>query len=86
VVTDVGSIPESVDHGHTGLVVPPHDKDALAEALIAVLTDDELQARLSAGATAMAAGPMSWSVVAEKQERLLHEAVSHHARRSRRSS
>ena len=76
VVTEVGSIPESVDHGNSGLVVPPNDTQALADALLTVLTDDVLYARLSRGATAMAAGPMSWGVVAEKQERLLCEVVA----------
>ena len=76
VVTDVGSIPESVDRGRSGLVVPPNDTQALANALIAVLTDDDLCSRLSRGAAAMAAGPMSWAVVAEKQEALLSEVVA----------
>ena len=47
VVTSAGGIPEIVEHGVTGLVVPPGDSHALAEALLEVLTQPELARRLS---------------------------------------
>ncbi|PEN07870.1 glycosyl transferase [Longimonas halophila] len=34
IVTDVGGLPETIDSGRTGFVVPPEDPDALAEAII----------------------------------------------------
>jgi glycosyltransferase involved in cell wall biosynthesis len=40
--TTVGGIPELVQDGHNGLLVPPHDANALAAALIKVLSDREL--------------------------------------------
>ncbi len=42
-VTATGALPEYVAHGNTGWVVPPGDPSALADALIAALSD---QARL----------------------------------------
>jgi glycosyltransferase involved in cell wall biosynthesis len=39
VSTDVGGLPELVDDGVTGRLVPPHDHAALADALIEGLTD-----------------------------------------------
>jgi glycosyltransferase involved in cell wall biosynthesis len=48
----VGGLPETVAHGQTGLLVPPGDDEALAEALRRVLTDDALANRLRAGVTA----------------------------------
>jgi glycosyltransferase involved in cell wall biosynthesis len=39
VATDVGGNRELVRHGETGLIVPPHDPDALASALAGLLTD-----------------------------------------------
>ena len=36
-----GGIPEMVDHGRTGLLVPPGDETALAEALAALAQDPE---------------------------------------------
>ncbi len=42
----VGGIPEALVNGETGLTVPPRDPDALADAVIRVLTEPELAARL----------------------------------------
>jgi len=71
VVTDVGSIPESVVPGRTGFIVPPGDTAALTEALVSVVSDNALRQRLSEGAAEMAAGPMSWANVAARQEPVL---------------
>jgi glycosyltransferase involved in cell wall biosynthesis len=40
VATTAGGIPEAVDDGKTGLLVPPRDPRALADALFALLTDE----------------------------------------------
>jgi glycosyltransferase involved in cell wall biosynthesis len=37
--TDVGGIPQIVTHGDNGLLVPPADADALADAMLALHTD-----------------------------------------------
>jgi glycosyltransferase involved in cell wall biosynthesis len=50
VVSSVGAIPEHVDHGRTGLVVPPDDPAAAADALLQLLRDRDFAARLGAGA------------------------------------
>ena len=42
VATNVGGIPEMVEDGVTGLLVPPHDPDALAAAIVRLLTDHPL--------------------------------------------
>ncbi len=42
VASDVGGIPEMIEHGRTGLLVPPHDADALADAITLLLTDHAL--------------------------------------------
>jgi glycosyltransferase involved in cell wall biosynthesis len=39
--TNAGGIPEVVVDGETGHVVPPRDADALADALIDLLTNEE---------------------------------------------
>ncbi len=50
VVTDVGGSPELVAHRHSGLVVPPGDAGALAEALRELYEDRDLARRLGAAA------------------------------------
>jgi glycosyltransferase involved in cell wall biosynthesis len=47
VASRVGGIPEIVDDGLDGLLVPPGDEDALASALVQVLTDPQLHRRLA---------------------------------------
>jgi glycosyltransferase involved in cell wall biosynthesis len=50
VATNVGGIPEMIEHGVNGLLVPPHDADALARAIVRPLTDRRLAETLgSAG-------------------------------------
>lgn len=39
VATKVGGVPEMIQHGRTGLLVPPRDARALADAVVRVLTD-----------------------------------------------
>ncbi len=56
VTTRHGGIPEFVADGRTALMVPEADPDALAEALVRVLVDDDLAQRLAS------AGP-SWAAV-----------------------
>jgi glycosyltransferase involved in cell wall biosynthesis len=44
--TTAGGIPEAVEHGVTGLLVPPHNPDALAGAILTLLRDADLRRRL----------------------------------------
>jgi glycosyltransferase involved in cell wall biosynthesis len=46
VATRVGGIPELVEEGVTGLLVPPRDEDALAHAITTLLADSLLRERM----------------------------------------
>lgn len=48
VATAVGSVPDAVGDGTTGLLVPPGDPEALAGALERLLADGELRSRMGA--------------------------------------
>jgi glycosyltransferase involved in cell wall biosynthesis len=50
VASDVGGIPELVEDGRCGFLVPPDDVEALVAALRKVLTDDALRGALGAAA------------------------------------
>ena len=48
VATRAGSVPEIIDDGTTGLLVPVHDDTALAGAIVSLLDDASLRERLAA--------------------------------------
>ncbi|HEX6418418.1 MAG TPA: glycosyltransferase [Acidimicrobiales bacterium] len=50
VVTEVGGIPEVVEHGREGVLVPPKQPRRLAAALVEVLTDDERRRQMALAA------------------------------------
>ena len=54
VATAVGGLPEVITDGESGLLVPSRAPALLAAALLEVLSDDELRARLAAGSAASA--------------------------------
>lgn len=43
VATTIGGLPELVENGHTGLLVPPQDVEALAKALRRLISDPKLR-------------------------------------------
>ncbi|MEA5444048.1 glycosyltransferase family 4 protein [Cyanobium gracile] len=65
VSTTATAIPEVVPHGRSGLLVQPRDPAALAEAILKLLTNPELQARCRAYGRAHV-GAFSWDRVAER--------------------
>ncbi len=44
IATEVGGLPEVVEHGRTGLLVPSRNADALADALSLLLSDEKIRA------------------------------------------
>jgi glycosyltransferase involved in cell wall biosynthesis len=54
VASAVGGVPELVVHGETGLLVPPRDTRALADALDRLLVDADLRRRFGAAARSRA--------------------------------
>jgi glycosyltransferase involved in cell wall biosynthesis len=66
VVTDVGSLPEVVDDGITGFIVPPKSPEALAEAIIKLLKDEKLRRNMGENAYKKLKTDLSWDKIAEK--------------------
>jgi glycosyltransferase involved in cell wall biosynthesis len=67
--TRAGGIPEAVRDEDTGLLVPPHDEAALAAAIVRLLKDPALAARLGASGRQRAAEYFS-------VERMVSETVN----------
>ena len=63
VASGVGAIPEAVQGGENGLLVPPRDAAALAAALASILEDALLQKRLGERARATVAQHYSTEAV-----------------------
>ncbi len=66
VASATGGIPDVVTDGVNGLLVPPGDATALADALERVLTSKPLAATLTDGARQTAAGILNWNRIAEQ--------------------
>ena len=75
VATDTGPIPEVVENGHTGVLIPPADPDALADAVCDLLSDEEMRAKLAAAAKQSAFSKFQPREAAERLMRI-YEAVA----------
>jgi glycosyltransferase involved in cell wall biosynthesis len=64
IVTSVGAFPDIVQDEVNGLLVPPRDAAALAEAMKRITNDAGLRAKLIAGAARAADGELSWRRIA----------------------
>ena len=73
VVTDCGGPTEIVSDGVTGLVVPPCDPQAMADALVRVAEDSTLRACLAANGRAQAMDSFSLNTMLQSYERLYEE-------------
>jgi len=66
--TRVGGIPELIEDGRTGLLVPARDPALLADAIARLLTDARLRARLADAARAHVRMHHTWPRAAEQVE------------------
>jgi glycosyltransferase involved in cell wall biosynthesis len=74
IATAVGGVPEVVEDGVNGLIVPPGDVDALAAAIERYATDADLRARLRAAAKP-SVERFSEAAVYGELERILEDAA-----------
>jgi glycosyltransferase involved in cell wall biosynthesis len=76
VATDAGGTREIVRDGETGLLVPPLDPGALADAIVRSLTDPEGSARLAAAARRLVRERYSMEAAARRYEKLYAEVLA----------
>ncbi len=70
----VGGIPEVITDGETGLLFPPGDADALAQALLRLLGDGRLAGKLSAAGKSSSEKRFSMPAIAARFEELYRRA------------
>lgn len=75
IVTRVGGLPEVVEEGQSGLVVPPEAPAELAQAIVAMLEDPHRSARMGARARKLSETTYSWSRVADHVLRVYGELL-----------
>ena len=80
VVTDVGAIPEIVDDGITGFIVPPKNPEALADAIIKLLNDEKLRKQMGENAYKKLKTDLSWDNIAEKTIGVYKKAIEDRSR------
>ncbi|SKC40606.1 glycosyltransferase family 4 protein [Krasilnikoviella flava] len=66
VASAVGELPDALEHGGAGVLVPPGDAAALADALVGLAHDPDRRAALGARARAVAVERHDWSVVVRR--------------------
>jgi glycosyltransferase involved in cell wall biosynthesis len=75
VATAASSLREIIDDGKTGRLVPPHDPEALAKALIEAAYDPDANARMSVAGKAKVRNDFSVERMVEAYEKTLAEIV-----------
>ena len=80
VVTNVGAIPEIVDDGVTGFIVPPKNPEALADAIVKLLKDEKLRKQMGENAYKKLKTDLSWDKIAEKTIEVYKKAINEHKR------
>lgn len=75
VVTDVGSMPEIVDEGITGFIVPPKDPKALAEAIKKILKDEKLREKMGKNSYKKLKEDLSWDIISDKTIKIYKKSL-----------
>lgn len=70
-----GGVPEAILHDHTGLLVSGTDEAELADAICALLEDDNRRHRMGTAGRARVCKDFTWAVAAEKVARAHAEAA-----------
>jgi glycosyltransferase involved in cell wall biosynthesis len=73
--SDISGINDLVTHGQNGLLVPPRNPEALANAILTLLGSKNLRRRLGQSARQLIVREYSWDIIIKKIEKVYHEAV-----------
>lgn len=75
VATRVGGIPDAVEDGRTGCLVPAGDHEAFGAAVTSLLQDDARRRRMGAAAAERARRAFAWDVIVAHYDRALRDAL-----------
>lgn len=66
IATNVGGLPDAVEDGKSGFLVPPNDPEAIANAVMKFIASPNLTTEMGAYAKHLSETKFSWKTVAEK--------------------
>ena len=75
IASNAGGMAEIVEHGRTGLLVPPRNPVAIADAIIALMHDPDRRISLGRAARQYIARAHSADVIGPLQEATYHRAI-----------
>ena len=75
VATGTGALAEAVEHGVTGILVPPRDPQALADAIVRLLRDKSLRERMGRAGQQKLETEQSPAAVIDKTVAIYHQAI-----------
>ena len=78
VATNVGNLPEIIRDGITGLIVPPKDENAVADAFLSLAQNREMRNSLGTAGRKFVLANYDWSVMAKRMESLYTSILSQH--------
>jgi glycosyltransferase involved in cell wall biosynthesis len=82
IATTIGGLPDMVDQGKTGLLVPPRDAQALADAIIQLLHDRELRIRMGRAGREKLVKECSPAVVVSQTVEVYRRAIQDRGQRA----
>ena len=75
VATAVSGVPDVIDDGENGLLIPPREPSRMADAVVRLLGDAEMRRRLSAAGRETIEREYTWTSIAGEFESLYRELV-----------
>ena len=74
IATNIGSLPEVVDEGKTGFLIPPRNSDAITQSVISLLKSDAKRREMGENAFLKVTNELSWNSIAHKTI-MIYESV-----------
>jgi len=78
IATNVGGLPEAVEHGKSGLIVPASTPGALADAILKFIENPQLADEMGAYAKYLSDTRFSWNSIAENILDIYSETLRYH--------
>ena len=75
VATQIGGVPEAIQHSKNGLLVAPDDDRALADAIVGLLTNPVVTRRMGEHGRRRVENLFTWSHSADKLRAIVHQAI-----------